>query len=88
MCELHGVPAQLPAVKTKQWAESYMVSSRTAAKPNPYEDSLCQETHSPSERFLAFFPLSRGEVEAFVGRVLLPCCLSSGPPQMAAPNTA
>src|SRR5262245_28365471 len=28
--------------------------------PNTYEDPDCQETDFPSERFFAFFPLSRG----------------------------
>jgi hypothetical protein len=32
----------------------------SSKKPhNTCEDSLCQETNSPSERFFAFFPLSR-----------------------------
>jgi hypothetical protein len=28
--------------------------------PNPYEDSSCQETHYPSERFFAFFSACQG----------------------------
>jgi hypothetical protein len=30
----------------------------TKAGPNPYEDSPCQETNYPYERFFSFFPLS------------------------------
>jgi hypothetical protein len=32
-------------------------TNRVPSAPNPYEDSLCQETHSPPERFLLFFRL-------------------------------
>jgi len=37
--------------------------------PNPYEDSLCQETNSPSKRFFAFFSAFQGLAQAAVGLV-------------------
>jgi len=38
-------------------------------QPNPYEDSLCQETDSPSERFFAFFSAFQGRAQSTVGRM-------------------
>src|SRR5205085_9673864 len=35
-------------------------AARETSKPNSYEDSLCQETNAPSERFSTFFSLARG----------------------------
>jgi hypothetical protein len=44
-------------------------------QPNPYEDSLCQETDSPSERFFAFFSAFQGRAQSTVGRMSCrDCC--------------
>jgi hypothetical protein len=37
--------------------------------PNPYEDSLCQETNSPLGAVFAFFPPSRDSASSIVGRL-------------------
>jgi hypothetical protein len=42
----------------------------TRGKPNPYEDSLCQETNYSSERALAFFRFAGPGVVCSQSRVL------------------
>ena len=49
--------------------------------PNPYEDSLCQETHFPSERFFAFFSAFQGRGGVDRRSPVLTCFRGTGAPQ-------
>ena len=60
-------PSQREAPET--WSRRVRTVTLPSYAPNPYEDSLCQETNSPSKRFFAFFSAFQGLAQAAVGRV-------------------
>lgn len=62
--EAGGTSGKAESPVNSGWSRKHLpIDTRTSAFPaqgpwpNPYEDSLCQETHSPSERFWLFFRL-------------------------------
>jgi len=51
------------------WSRRVRSMSLLSHAPNPYEDSLCQETHHPYERGFCFFSAFQDLAQSAVSRV-------------------